>query len=117
MAIWRACTSRGEEKEKAKEEAEEYLQILEEEIKDKKFFGGNTIGMVDIAGNTIAFWTRALEETIGTKFLKEENFPKLCEWAETFINSNTIKECLPPKHQLIHRIRPLLSSSNATAST
>ena len=39
------------EREKTTEEAIELLKILENELKDKKFFGGETIGFVDIACN------------------------------------------------------------------
>ncbi|PIN06115.1 Glutathione S-transferase [Handroanthus impetiginosus] len=52
-AILKACKSTGEEREKAKEEVIELLGFLDNEIKGKKFFGGDNIGLVDIAGNFI----------------------------------------------------------------
>ncbi|KAG9138643.1 hypothetical protein Leryth_020483 [Lithospermum erythrorhizon] len=53
----RFIDDKGEEQEKAMKEAGEVLTILDNELKDKKFFGGDKIGLADIAGNFIAFWS------------------------------------------------------------
>jgi glutathione S-transferase len=68
----------GEEKgrEKAVEEASEILKFLEKELKEKRFFGGESIGMVDIAANIIGFWLGACEEASGVELLTREKFPK-----------------------------------------
>ncbi|KAL2525323.1 Glutathione S-transferase U8 [Abeliophyllum distichum] len=42
-AMWQACCSIGEEQEKAKEEATEFLKILEGTLSGKKFFGGDIL--------------------------------------------------------------------------
>ncbi|PHU07357.1 putative glutathione S-transferase [Capsicum chinense] len=54
-----------EEKEKAKEESGELLKILENELKDEKFFVGDKIGFADIAANLLAYWMQLLEEDSG----------------------------------------------------
>jgi glutathione S-transferase len=36
-------------------EASELLKFLKEELKEKIFFGGESIGIVDIVGNVIGF--------------------------------------------------------------
>jgi glutathione S-transferase len=50
MAFFAFFRATEEEKEKAAKEALEVLKILEEQcLGDKKFFGGENFGMVDIA--------------------------------------------------------------------
>lgn len=45
-----------------KEESSEMLQFLEDELKDKKFFGEYKIGMVDIVANFVAIWFRTFQD-------------------------------------------------------
>ncbi|KAK7838983.1 glutathione transferase gst 23 [Quercus suber] len=51
-ALMAAFTKKGEEQERAVKEAHENLKILESGLEGKRFFGGETIGFVDI----IAGW-------------------------------------------------------------
>lgn len=85
------------------EEACEQLKTLENELKDKKFFGGESIGIVDIAANFIAYWTAAIEEASGSKekFFTEEKFPKLHQWSKEFVNCHSVKEKLPARDKMI----------------
>lgn len=89
-----------EEREKGTEEALQALQFLENELKNK-FFGGENIGIVDIAASYIAFWLPILEEAVGLKFLSGDKFPKLHKWSQEFINHPIVKEILPPKEGLL----------------
>ncbi|XP_042507845.1 probable glutathione S-transferase [Macadamia integrifolia] len=98
-AVWIACWSEGKEQEKAMEEAWEHLRTLENELKGKKFFGGETIGFVDIAANSIAFGVGIFEEVTGTKLLDKEKLPILCRWIEEFLSCEVVKECLPPREE------------------
>ncbi|KAL2502981.1 Glutathione S-transferase U8 [Forsythia ovata] len=99
-AMWKVCWSKGEEQEKLKEESTQLLKILESTLSSKKFFGGDTIGIVDISGNFVAYWFGILQELAGLQVLTKENFPKLGEWMDEYLNCNIIKENLPPKHKL-----------------
>ncbi|KAM7526405.1 hypothetical protein LguiA_016307 [Lonicera macranthoides] len=99
-ALWNACWSKGKEQEKAIEEANELLKLLENELKDKKFFGGDNIGLVDIVADFIAYWVGAIQEVTGAEVLTKEKFPKLFEWAREFINCSIVKEKLPPRDHL-----------------
>ncbi|KAL2481607.1 Glutathione S-transferase U8 [Abeliophyllum distichum] len=99
-AMWQACWSIGEEQEKAKEEATEFLKILEGTLSGKKFFGGDSIGMVDIVANFIAYWFMILQELAGIVVLTKEKFPKLNEWMNEYLNCSIIKENLPLKDKL-----------------
>ncbi|CAL5210941.1 unnamed protein product [Lathyrus oleraceus] len=95
-----AWTVNKEEREKGTEEALQALQFLENELKNK-FFGGENIGIVDIAASYIAFWLPILEEAVGLKFLGGDKFPKLHKWSQEFINHPIVKEILPPKEGLL----------------
>ena len=54
MSVFR---SNGEEQKKALKDSLEMLKIMEEQgLGEKKFFGGDRIGIVDIAFGTIAHW-------------------------------------------------------------
>ncbi|TKY63359.1 glutathione S-transferase [Spatholobus suberectus] len=99
-AIWNACWSDEKGREKAVEEALEALKILQEALKDKRFFGGESIGLVDIAANFIGYWVAILQEIAGLELLTIEKFPKLYKWSQEFVNHPVIKEGLPPRDEL-----------------
>ncbi|TXG58711.1 hypothetical protein EZV62_016540 [Acer yangbiense] len=103
-ALWNSMWSKGKEREAAIGEACEHLKTLENELGDKKFFGGEEIGLVDIAANFIGFWLVSLQEPIGLELLTEEKFPKLCKWIHAYVNHTAIKESLPPKDKLIEAL-------------
>ncbi|XP_047979778.1 probable glutathione S-transferase [Salvia hispanica] len=98
--LWKACWSAGEEREKASKEAEEGLKILENEIKDKKFFGGNNIGLVDLVANFIAFGIPILQDVVGFHILTQDKFPNICKWADEFCNDSFVKKNMPEKERV-----------------
>ncbi|PWA85026.1 S-crystallin [Artemisia annua] len=100
-AAFKVVDSNGEEKAIA--EACEQLQKLENELKVKgtKFFGGDNINIVDIAGDFIAYWLGALEEASKIKYATREKFPKIHEWADNFLNYPVVKEILPPRERVV----------------
>ncbi|KAK7256814.1 hypothetical protein RIF29_30326 [Crotalaria pallida] len=89
------------ERENGIEESLEALQFLENELKDKKFFGGEEFGLVDIAAIIIAFWVPIFEEVAGLQLFTSEKFPKLYNWSQEFINHPVVKESLPPREPLL----------------
>ena len=97
--MWKACWEK-EDHEKNVEEAIELLEHLENELKDKKFFGGETLGLADIAANFVAFWLRAIQEINEVEILSEKRFPRLCRWSDEFVNHDVSKLCAPPKDKL-----------------
>ncbi|GLT75875.1 hypothetical protein SLA2020_475690 [Shorea laevis] len=106
-AAWKACTAE-EEQEKAMEEACECLKTLEGALKDKKFFGGETVGLVDIVANTIGFWLKVIQEMMGVKLLTAEKFPVLFKWSEEYVGCPIIKRDLPPSDELMVHFRAIL---------
>ncbi|XP_073133657.1 probable glutathione S-transferase [Henckelia pumila] len=95
----------GGEQVKAKEEAEELLKHLDNELKGKKFFGGDSIGLVDIAGNFIAYWSVVVAEIAGIELITKEKFPNLRAWMSEYVNSSFVKEHLPDRDELALRLR------------
>ncbi|KAF3457504.1 hypothetical protein FNV43_RR02162 [Rhamnella rubrinervis] len=101
-AIWRLFRSRGDEQEKFIEECLEMLRIVEEQaLGDKKFFGGDEIGIVDIAFGDIAHWLGVIEETVGVKLLGANEFPRLHAWTNTFKEAPVIRQNLPDRHDML----------------
>ncbi|XP_076955345.1 putative glutathione S-transferase [Bidens hawaiensis] len=100
-AVFKAIISHGEEHVVA--EAQEQLQFLENKlnVKGKKFFGGENINLVDIAATFIAYWVGAAEEALRIKVVTKDKFPKLTEWCGNYVNSQVVKECLPPREYLV----------------
>ncbi|XP_073282759.1 probable glutathione S-transferase [Primulina huaijiensis] len=100
-----ACLASGEEQVKAKEEAEESLKVLDNELKGKKFFGGDGIGFVDVVGNVIAYWSVIIQELVGIDIITKEKFPNLCAWIDEYVNSSFVKEHLPDREKLTDSLR------------
>ncbi|KAM1153070.1 hypothetical protein FF1_035564 [Malus domestica] len=93
----------GEEQVKAIKEAQENLKILEEHgLGNKKFFGGNDIGLADLAFGWMALWLEVLEEAAGVKVFEGDSFPRLHAWIQSFKESPTIKENLPERNALLN---------------
>ncbi|BFG36290.1 hypothetical protein CerSpe_225640 [Prunus speciosa] len=113
LTIWKACWG-SEEPEKAVEEACELLKLLEHELKGNKFFGGEKVGLVDIVGNFIAYWRRAIQEVVGVEILTKEKFPKLYAWSDEFVN--VLQESLPPRDKLVAFFRGRFESTTTTSN-
>ncbi|XP_047150776.1 probable glutathione S-transferase [Vigna umbellata] len=97
-ATWKSVFTVDEkEREKNVAEAYESLQFLENEIKEKKFFGGEELGLVDIAAVYVAFWIPLVQEIAGLELLTSEKFPNLYRWSQEFVNHPIVKESLPPR--------------------
>lgn len=60
----------------------ENLVTLDNELKNKKFFGGENIGMVYIVDILIAFWFDVIEEGFEIKLLARDKYVNLSGWNE-----------------------------------
>lgn len=101
VPMWKAIRSTGEEQEQATKETEEALKILENELKGKKFFGGETIGLADIIANFLGLWLGVLEEVFGIELLTQEKYPRIHEWINEYVESSIMKESLPTRSKLL----------------
>ncbi|KAJ6721651.1 GLUTATHIONE S-TRANSFERASE GST SUPERFAMILY GST DOMAIN CONTAINING [Salix viminalis] len=79
-------SSKGEELEKTKKETLEMLQTVEEHgIGEKKFFGGESIGIADIAFGSVVYGLEIIEEALGEGAVFEAHrFPRLHAWIKNF---------------------------------
>ncbi|KAL5834717.1 hypothetical protein ACOSQ4_014214 [Xanthoceras sorbifolium] len=89
-AVRQVVFTKGEQQEKEVNKAKEAMEVLEEELKGKIFFGGETIGFIDIVCGWISIWLEAIEEACG-------NFTEL----------PVIKEKVPPRQILVQYFQKL----------
>lgn len=94
-----AITKSEDVKAKSMEEVEEGLFRLEEAFvaisKGKPFFGGETIGFMDICLGSFLVLLKAREKLKGEKLLDESKTPSLCKWADEFLSHDTVKNVVP----------------------
>ncbi|CAM8960226.1 unnamed protein product [Rhodiola kirilowii] len=108
----------GDEQAKAVEEARETLAVLEKEgLGEKKYFGGNEVGITDLEFGWLACWLDMVEEASNVKLISEssEDFPRLKAWCQNFKNIKIVKETVLDREKMIahfKRIRGMLLSSN-----
>ncbi|OMO60180.1 hypothetical protein COLO4_33917 [Corchorus olitorius] len=92
------------EGEQLKEEIKQVsnaLQLLEEMLKGKKFFGGEKVGFLDIAFGWITIWLGAIEEVAALDFFNPYQYPLLHIWSNKFKEVHFVKDSLYPKDKLV----------------
>ena len=105
-----AFKAQGEEKVKSIKSLQEYLTFLEKQIEGKKFFGGEKIGYLDLVVGWVSHWLKSMEEVGEMKLIEAEKFPFLHKWCDNFVEFPLIKECLPPKDDILKRFHGQLIS-------
>ncbi|XP_057982044.1 glutathione S-transferase U8-like [Malania oleifera] len=98
--------------DKAVKEAHDCLEILENELEGKKLFGGETIGLADIAADFIGYWMELVQEAGALKLLTNEKYPKLCKWSEEFVS--IVKEYLPHRDKLLAYLKARFVPAHAS---
>lgn len=84
--------------------------------KGKGFFGGDTIGYLDIALGCYLGWIRVIEKSEGIKFLDEDKTPLLAGWAERFCADAAVKEVMPEIEKLMEFAQALRAKMQAAAA-
>lgn len=93
--------SHGKDQEEAKEKTLENLKLIEEHLKGKKFFGGETFGFLDIVFGWLACYPDIMKKASNLELLDKESFPNICTWKERFCNIPVIKENFPDEEATI----------------
>ncbi|KAL7103847.1 hypothetical protein ACP275_08G205100 [Erythranthe tilingii] len=88
----RMWTTKGDELETAKKDFIEALKLLEAELGEKPYFGGENFGFVDVALITYSSWFFTYE-TCGN-FSVEEHCPKLMEWVKRCMKKESVSKSL-----------------------
>ncbi|OAY44550.1 probable glutathione S-transferase [Manihot esculenta] len=116
-AIRRAKVFKGEKKEREVKQAKEALKILDEMVKGKEFFGGDSVGFLDIALGWITLTLGVFEELACVTVFDSEKYTHLHKWMIKFVELQLIKETLPPKDKLLSVLQSYGHTSLAPLST
>ncbi|KAJ8751537.1 hypothetical protein K2173_016772 [Erythroxylum novogranatense] len=102
---YKSMRAKGEELEEIMGQVCDQLKSLENELKGKEFFGGGSIGLVDIVAFSVTYWFQVWQEATEERFLTEDKFPVLCSWIEKLSHIEVVKGCLLPKENHVARAR------------
>ncbi|VFQ61898.1 unnamed protein product [Cuscuta campestris] len=92
-------TAKGEEEqEAAKKDFLGQLKVLEGELGEKPYFGGDRFGFVDVSLIGFYSWFHVFE-TFG-KFSIEAECPKLIAWAKRCMERESVSKSLPNPHKV-----------------
>ncbi|KAK9750550.1 hypothetical protein RND81_02G204700 [Saponaria officinalis] len=92
-SIKKVWTTKGEDQDAGRKEFIENLKVLEEQLGDKMYFGGDTFGYVDVTLIPFYSWFYALEIVANFKF--EESCPTLIAWAKRCMQRESVAKALP----------------------
>ncbi|XP_075519290.1 glutathione transferase GST 23-like [Primulina tabacum] len=107
-SIWSLFISQGEEQQKeAVASAVENLKLVEDQLKGKIFFGGDTIGYLDNAFGWMANLISILEEIAELTLIDAEIFPLLKAWMNNYADDPIIKESWPPRARMVEKFKIL----------
>ncbi|KAG5545925.1 hypothetical protein RHGRI_018177 [Rhododendron griersonianum] len=90
--------STGEDQEAAKSELIECFKLLEGELGDKPYFGGETFGLVDVSLIPFSCWFYGYEQW--GKISMEKECPKLVDWAHRCMKKESVSKSVPDQHKV-----------------
>ncbi|XP_073029134.1 glutathione transferase GST 23-like [Primulina eburnea] len=93
--------SEGEIQEERLKLAMDVLQKMEEILRGNTFFGGETIGYLDLVLGFISYVLPVWEEIACFKILDPSKYPSLIAWIHNFLDHEAIKgEYMPSKEEM-----------------
>ncbi|XP_018502664.2 probable glutathione S-transferase [Pyrus x bretschneideri] len=91
-------TTKGEEYDAAKKDFLDCIGVLEGELGDKTFFGGETLGFVDVA--LIPFYSWFLVYEKSGNFSVEAEHPKFIAWVKRCMEKESVSKSLPEQERV-----------------
>ncbi|XP_068320379.1 probable glutathione S-transferase [Pyrus communis] len=91
-------TTKGEEYDAAKKDFLDCIGVLEGELGDKPFFGGETLGFVDVALIPFYSWFLVYEK-FGNLSVEAEH-PKFIAWAKRCMEKESVSKSLPEQEKV-----------------
>ncbi|CAN6545464.1 unnamed protein product [Malus baccata var. baccata] len=91
-------TTKGEEYDAAKEDFLDCIGVLEGELGDKPFFGGETLGFVDVALVPLYSWFLVYEKF--GNFSVEAEHPKFIAWVKRCMEKESVSKSLPEQEKV-----------------
>ncbi|CAM0885173.1 unnamed protein product [Alopecurus aequalis] len=101
-SMWMALWTDGEAQAASTRETMAKLTLIQGLLpKGKRFFGGDTIGFLDIVFSVFAHWMGVFEEIAGVRLLTDEKHPALCRWAREYMTDEIVRQCLPDRDRVV----------------
>ncbi|XVF65011.1 hypothetical protein PTKIN_Ptkin09bG0212400 [Pterospermum kingtungense] len=114
--MWEFFQKFGEEQEEAIKNNFEILRTIEENgLGDKKFFGGDKIGLADLVFGMAIHLLAPMEEVAGVKLIKADTFPRLHAWKKNFSEQPTIKDNFPDHNKVVEFLKIRRETSRISA--
>jgi len=94
-------TGQGEQRRKAAEDSVTNFLLIEEALRmnsyfsGKMYFGGDEIGLVDIALGGMSAFIKAVEKATDIVLIDPGKMPLLSAWMDRFCKSDGVKEVMP----------------------
>ncbi|KAI3874647.1 hypothetical protein MKX03_022082 [Papaver bracteatum] len=104
--IW---ASKGDDQEMAKKEFIESLKVLEGELGEKPYFGGEKIGFVDVALVPFYAWFYTYEKC--GNFSIEEECPKIVSWAKKCLEIESVSQSLSDSEKIFEFVLTRLGTA------
>ncbi|KAJ1422018.1 Thioredoxin-like superfamily [Sesbania bispinosa] len=103
----KALFGKGTRMEDGKIAFDEFVKLLENELEGKDFFGGDTIGYLDIAAIIIPILFGRVQEVLGMELVSQDKFPNIFKWIEKLNKIDVFNQTYPPKdvHMVYIRAR------------
>ncbi|XP_057777074.1 glutathione S-transferase U17-like isoform X2 [Salvia miltiorrhiza] len=107
-------------KELVLEKIFEAFVLLEEAFincsKGKAFFGGDSVGYLDIVVGSFVVYIRVAEMMNGIKILDETKTPRLVGWAERLYSDSSLKDVLMDPQLLLEQLKRFQAMMSEAAS-
>ena len=105
-----------EEKSEGKKQAFAAVEILEGALREcskgRGFFGGDGLGLVDVALGGVLSWMKVTEVLSGDKIFDAAKTPLLAAWVERFSELDAAKALLPDVDRVVDYVR-MIHAKNA----